>query len=51
MKAEFLNCFTNCIRQDILFISGEILESLRAYAGEEIEPDEWNLQMTEDACG
>lgn len=23
----------------------EMLESLKAYAGEEIEPDEWDLQM------
>ncbi len=27
----------------------EMLESLKAYAGEEIEPDEWDLQMIEDA--
>ncbi len=27
----------------------EMLESLKAYAGEEIEPDEWDLQMIEEA--
>lgn len=27
----------------------EILESLKAYAGEEIEPDEWDLQMIAQA--
>ncbi|MCM1268113.1 MAG: hypothetical protein NC302_09430 [Bacteroidales bacterium] len=27
----------------------EMLESLKAYAGEEIEPDEWDLQMIEAA--
>ena len=26
-----------------------LLESLKAYAGEEIEPDEWDLQMLADA--
>lgn len=26
-----------------------MLESLKAYAGEEIEPDEWDLQMIEAA--
>ena len=26
-----------------------LLESLKAYAGEEIEPDEWGLQMLADA--
>ena len=26
-----------------------MLESLKAYAGEEIEPDEWDLQMIEHA--
>ncbi len=27
----------------------EMLESLKAYAGEEIEPDEWDLQMIAQA--
>lgn len=27
----------------------DILENLKAYAGEEIEPDEWDLQMIENA--
>ncbi len=27
----------------------EMLESLKAYAGEEIEPDEWDLKMLEEA--
>lgn len=27
----------------------DMLESLKAYAGEEIEPDEWDLQMMADA--
>lgn len=27
----------------------EMLESLKAYAGEEIEPDEWDLQMITQA--
>ena len=26
-----------------------LLESLKAYAGEEIEPDEWDLQILSDA--
>ncbi|MCI9176685.1 MAG: hypothetical protein HFH49_17525 [Lachnospiraceae bacterium] len=26
-----------------------MLESLKAYAGEDIEPDEWDLQMIADA--
>ena len=26
-----------------------MLESLKAYAGEEIEPDEWDLQMIKEA--
>ncbi|MCL2096058.1 MAG: hypothetical protein FWH10_04055 [Oscillospiraceae bacterium] len=26
-----------------------LLESLKAYAGEEIEPDEWDLKMLSDA--
>ncbi len=27
----------------------DILESMKAYAGESIEPDEWDLQMIEQA--
>lgn len=27
----------------------DMLESIRAYAGEEIEPDEWDLQMISQA--
>lgn len=27
----------------------DMLENLKAYAGEEIEPDEWDLQMIEQA--
>ncbi|MCC8059662.1 MAG: hypothetical protein LIO81_02300 [Clostridiales bacterium] len=27
----------------------DVLESLRAYAGETIQPDEWDLQMIEQA--
>lgn len=27
----------------------DMLESLKAYAGEEIEPDEWDLQMITEA--
>lgn len=27
----------------------DMLESLKAYAGEEIEPDEWDLKMIEQA--
>lgn len=27
----------------------DMLESLKAYAGEEIEPDEWDLQMIDQA--
>lgn len=27
----------------------DMLESLKAYAGEEIEPDEWDLEMIERA--
>ena len=27
----------------------DILESLKAYAGEEIPPDEWDLQMIQEA--
>lgn len=27
----------------------DMLESIKAYAGEEIEPDEWDLEMIEQA--
>lgn len=32
-----------------LFFVVDMLESLKAYAGEEIEPDEWDLQMISQA--
>lgn len=32
-----------------LFFVIDMLESLKAYAGEEIEPDEWDLQMISQA--
>ena len=39
----------NDIPESRLVFVVNLLESLKAYAGEEIEPDEWDLQMLADA--
>lgn len=47
-KERVLQLIDNIPDQKLLFIIN-MLESLKAYAGEEIEPDEWDLQMIEQA--
>lgn len=47
-KERVLQLIDNIPDQKLLFII-DMLESLKAYAGEEIEPDEWDLQMIEQA--
>lgn len=47
-KERVLQLIENIPDQKLLFIIN-MLESLKAYAGEEIEPDEWDLQMIEQA--
>ena len=37
------------IPENKLFFVVDMLENLKAYAGEEIEPDEWDLEMIERA--
>ena len=37
------------VLDDKLVFVVDMLESLRAYAGETIEPDEWDLQMIAEA--
>ncbi len=37
------------IPENKLIFVVDMLESLKAYAGEEIEPDEWDLEMIERA--
>ena len=37
------------VPDDKLVFVVDMLESLRAYAGETIEPDEWDLQMIAEA--
>lgn len=37
------------IHENKLIFVVDMLESLKAYAGEEIEPDEWDLEMIERA--
>ncbi|MCM1245116.1 MAG: hypothetical protein NC293_05650 [Roseburia sp.] len=37
------------IPESKLFFVVDMLENLKAYAGEEIEPDEWDLEMIERA--
>ena len=37
------------VPDDKLIFVVDMLESLRAYAGETIEPDEWDLQMIAEA--
>lgn len=47
-KERVLQLIDTIPDQKLLFII-DMLESLKAYAGEEIEPDEWDLQMIEQA--
>lgn len=39
----------NDVPDNRLIFVVDMLESLKAYAGEAIEPDEWDLQMIEQA--
>ena len=47
-KERIIQLIDNVPDNRLVFIV-DMLESLKAYAGEEIEPDEWDLQMIAQA--
>ena len=47
-KERILQLVNDIPEYRLIFVVN-LLESLRAYAGEEIEPDAWDLQMLADA--
>lgn len=47
-KERIIQLIENVPEHKLLFIV-HMLEDLKGYAGEEIEPDEWDLQMIADA--
>lgn len=47
-KERVLQLIDNIPEQKLFFVI-DMLESLKAYAGEEIEPDDWDLKMINQA--
>ena len=47
-KARIMELIDGIPDRRLVFIV-DMLESLKAYAGEEIPPDEWDLQMIQEA--
>lgn len=47
-KERVLQLIDNIPEQKLFFVI-DMLESLKAYAGEEIEPDNWDLKMINQA--
>ncbi len=47
-KERVLQLIDDIPEQKLFFVI-DMLESLKAYAGEEIEPDKWDLQMINQA--
>ena len=47
-KERILQLVNDIPEYRLIFVAN-LLESLKAYAGEEIEPDKWDLQMLADA--
>lgn len=47
-KERVIQLLEDIPESKLIFIV-DILESIKAYAGEEIEPDEWDLKMIEHA--
>lgn len=47
-KERVIQLINNVPDNKLVFVI-DMLESLKAYAGEEIEPDEWDLQMIAQA--
>lgn len=47
-KERIIQLIENVPDSKLIFVV-DMLESLKAYAGEEIEPDKWDLQMIADA--
>lgn len=47
-KERIIQLIDNMPDNKLIFVIN-MLETLKAYAGEEIEPDEWDLKMIADA--
>lgn len=47
-KERVIQLINNIPDNKLIFVV-DMLESMKAYAGEEIEPDEWDLKMILDA--
>lgn len=47
-RERVIQLIENVSDQKLIFVVN-MLESLKAYANEEVEPDEWDLQMIENA--
>ena len=47
-KERIMQLISDVSDQRLAFIVG-LLESLKAYAGEDVEPDDWDLQILSEA--